>query len=177
MPDADDGYSTFFREEFVAVTRVSYLVVGSWAVAQEVAQDAFVEAFARWSKVSGYDRPGAWVRRVAIRRAVRVRARDRRRVEEQDRLDRDRNGEGAPDGIDPELLAMILQLPRSQRAAIALHYLEDLPVAEVAEILGCRESTARVHLHRGRSALASRLSPPESAADPTSRSHHGRSDP
>jgi RNA polymerase sigma-70 factor (ECF subfamily) len=40
---------------------------------------------------------------------------------------------------------------------VALHYLEDRPVAEIADILGCNETTVRVHLHRGRLALAKRL--------------------
>jgi RNA polymerase sigma-70 factor (ECF subfamily) len=48
-------------------------------------------------------------------------------------------------------------LPKRQSQAIALHYLEDLPVAEIAEILECAESTVKVHLHKGRKRLADRL--------------------
>jgi DNA-directed RNA polymerase specialized sigma24 family protein len=40
---------------------------------------------------------------------------------------------------------------------VALFYLEDWPVAEIARFLGCTESTVRGHLHRGRAALARRL--------------------
>ena len=50
--------------------------------------------------------------------------------------------------------AAIRRLPGSQRAAIVLHYYEDRPTAEVAAILGCTESTARVHLHHARKRLA-----------------------
>ena len=48
-------------------------------------------------------------------------------------------------------------LPMKQRAAVALHYLEDRPVDEIAELIGCADSTARVHLHRGRKALFAAL--------------------
>ena len=48
-------------------------------------------------------------------------------------------------------------LPRRQAQAIALFYLDDRPVSEIARMLECSESTARTHLSRGRSALASRL--------------------
>jgi hypothetical protein len=48
-----------------------------------------------------------------------------------------------------------VKAPRMQRAAIALHYLDDLPVNQVALTIGCAEATARVHLHRGRQRLAS----------------------
>ena len=51
----------------------------------------------------------------------------------------------------------VRSLPSRQRQAVALFYLEDWPVAEIARFLGCTESTVRGHLHRGRAALARRL--------------------
>jgi RNA polymerase sigma-70 factor (ECF subfamily) len=59
--------------------------------------------------------------------------------------------------IDVDVIAAVGHLPRAQRAAIVLHYYEDRPVAEIAQLLGCSESTARVHLHRGRRRLAALL--------------------
>jgi len=45
-------------------------------------------------------------------------------------------------------------LPRRQAQTVALFYLEDRSTEEIAAILGCAESTVRVHLHRARSTLA-----------------------
>ena len=92
---------------------------------------------------------GRWVRRVAIRRAVRVRD---RRIAEPAFVQSD-----PPPGADLDLLAAVAALPRAQRAAVALFYLEDRPVAEVAELMGCSESTVKVHLHRARARLAAAL--------------------
>ncbi len=62
-----------------------------------------------------------------------------------------------PDEPHDEVWRAVAALPGKQRAAVALHYLEDRPVQEIAQILSCSPATARVHLHRGRRALASTL--------------------
>jgi RNA polymerase sigma-70 factor (ECF subfamily) len=62
--------------------------------------------------------------------------------------------------LRPEVLDFwraVRSLPSRQRQAVALFYLEDWPVAEIARFLGCTETTVRGHLHRGRATLARRL--------------------
>ena len=56
-----------------------------------------------------------------------------------------------------EVLAAVRQLSPRQRAAVALYYFEDKPVEEVAHVLECSASTARVHLYRARQRLAELL--------------------
>ena len=65
----------------------------------------------------------------------------------------------APDVGVPrdEVLAAVRALPAQHRAAVVMHYFEDLPLAEVADVLGCAQATARVHLHRARLRLADLL--------------------
>ena len=48
-------------------------------------------------------------------------------------------------------------LPARQAQAIALHYMEDRSVAEIADILDCSQNTVKVHLHKGRATLARKL--------------------
>jgi RNA polymerase sigma-70 factor (ECF subfamily) len=156
----DDGFSDWFRAEYAPVLRVVEVVVGDRAVAQEVTQDAFVEALRRWRRVRGYDRPGAWVRRVAIRKAMRAR---QRRASEPVLPAAATVG---ADQADPDLLDAVRALPAAQRAAVALFYLEDRPVTEVAELMGCSPSTVKVHLHRARARLADALAlEPEEVVD------------
>jgi RNA polymerase sigma-70 factor (ECF subfamily) len=58
---------------------------------------------------------------------------------------------------DDEFWKAVRALPRRQSQTIALHYLEELSVAEISEILDCAEGTVKVHLHKGRQRLADRL--------------------
>lgn len=149
--EAESAFAWLFRQEYSAIVRTAHLMLGDRAAAEDVAQEAFVRLYARWRRVSRYDKPGAWVRRVAIRLASRARRRS-------STLELAQEQPGPADTpADPDLRRALLSLPPNQRAAVVLHYLEDLPVAEVAEILGIATSTARVHLHRARKRLATLL--------------------
>jgi RNA polymerase sigma-70 factor (sigma-E family) len=149
--DTDSAFAWLFRDEYPAIVRTAYLMLGDRQAAEDVAQEAFIRLYARWRRVSRYDPPGAWVRRVAIRLASRARGRRSASGTMEDRL---APVETAP---DPDLRRALLTLTANQRAAVVLHYLEDLPVVEVATLMGCAPSTARVHLHRARRRLAELL--------------------
>ncbi|HEX2031074.1 MAG TPA: sigma factor, partial [Actinomycetota bacterium] len=69
--EAGADFGWLFREEYPSIVRTAYLMLGDREAAEDVAQEAFARLFARWGKVSRYDRPGAWVRRVAIRLSAR----------------------------------------------------------------------------------------------------------
>lgn len=152
--DLEEGYEWFFRTEYQTVLRTVFLVVGDRETARDLTQEAFIRLYDHWKKVSRYDRPDAWVRHVAVRlgiQHVRRRRLQQRLVEQSEADDR---------GMDPvvwDVQRAVSGLPPMQRAAVALFYFEDRPSAEVARILDCSESTARVHLHKARRKLASVL--------------------
>src|SRR6187397_343999 len=75
----EDEYAAFYRAEFPQVVRTSYLIVHDRERAEEIAQEAFIQLLVHWGKVSKYEQPGAWVRRVAIRIASRSARRERLR--------------------------------------------------------------------------------------------------
>lgn len=147
----DPAFVDLFDREFPAITRTVAVVTGDRELAADVTQEAFARAFSRWRTVGRYDRPGAWVRRVAIRLAMRAVRRDRRpeALEEASVT--------VPGSRDLDLERAVATLPGKQRAAITLHYFDDLPVRDVAAHLGCSEATAKVHLHRARVRLATIL--------------------
>jgi RNA polymerase sigma-70 factor (ECF subfamily) len=58
----------------------------------------------------------------------------------------------------------VRSLPKRQRQVVALHYLEDLPVTRIAEIIDVAEGTVKAHLHAARAALAAKLDLEEGSA-------------
>jgi RNA polymerase sigma-70 factor (ECF subfamily) len=159
---AETEFSWIFNEEFASIARTAYLILHDRTRAEDVAQEAFTRLFVNWAKVSQYERPGAWVRRVAIRLAVRQAQRERMRVLLLRWVEPPRQ---KPDASDPDLMRAIGALPPQQRAAVALHYFEDRPVAEIAGMLSCSPATAKVHLFKARRRLASLLGGPGEEGD------------
>jgi RNA polymerase sigma-70 factor (ECF subfamily) len=153
VAESDAEFAWFFRTEYEALVRTMYFIVHDREQARDIAQDAFVQLFTRWRRISQYDRPEAWVRRVGIRMAVRAVRRERLRPH----LERELDVASLPKPVDVDLLQGVRRLPAAQRAAVVLFYFEDRPVAEVAEILGCPDVTAKVYLHRARKRLATLL--------------------
>jgi RNA polymerase sigma-70 factor, ECF subfamily len=153
VADADLQFDWLFADEFPAVMRAVYLIVHDLGRAEDITQDAFVQLLRHWKKVSRYDRPGAWVRRVAIRLAVEAARRERVRA----LLERNVEPPAIRGPVDVDVMRAVGQLPGMQRAAVVLCYFEDLPLSEIADILRCSDATVRVHLHRARKRLAELL--------------------
>jgi RNA polymerase sigma-70 factor (ECF subfamily) len=142
-----------FRAEYAGIVRVVAPIVGSVEDAEAVVQDAFLKAFVRWRRIGGYDKPGAWVQRIAVRDGVRFATRARRSPPGSAATSGDPAGATA---TRVDLSRALAELPARPRAAVVLHHLAGWPVSEVAATLGCAEGTVRAHLHRGRQALATR---------------------
>ena len=123
-------------------------------MAEEVAQDAFVQADRRWSVVSGYDDPGGWVRRVAVNLATSTLRRRTREARALARLAAHRTAPAELVIANEAFWDAVRNLPKRQAQCVALHYLEDRPIAEIAAVLEITETTVRGYLHHGRAALA-----------------------
>jgi RNA polymerase sigma-70 factor, ECF subfamily len=151
------SFELLYRREFGKVVALAYVLSGSRSAAEELAQDAFMAAHRRWDVISGYDDPAAWVRRVCANRSTSL---IRRRTSEAKALARLAGRRVLPEELPPDAAAFwekVRKLPKRQAQVIALHYLDDLSVAQIAAILDCAEGTVKVHLHRGRKALAAGL--------------------
>jgi RNA polymerase sigma factor (sigma-70 family) len=148
-------FDTLFRAEFPRVARTVHHIVGDRLQADEVTQDAFLELLRHWTKVSTYERPELWVRRVAIRKAQRERHRTWRRRELERVTAEPESAE--PPTPAPEVLAAVRALGPKQRAIVVLFYFEDRSMAEISEIVGCSESTGWSQLHHARRRLATVL--------------------
>jgi RNA polymerase sigma factor (sigma-70 family) len=143
-----------FRSTYPSVLRTVFVVLHDRGLAEEVTQDAYLRLYERWRGVVGIDHPQAWVRQVAVRLAIKQ-ARRNRAQPVVTLVDESGDGDRLP---DVDLARAIASLPAQQRAAVALFYLEDRPVDEVAKLLGVSTSTAKQHLLRARARLAESLS-------------------
>ncbi|HEX7136134.1 MAG TPA: sigma-70 family RNA polymerase sigma factor, partial [Iamia sp.] len=156
------AFDELYRADWHAVVALGWSLTGSRAVAEELAQDAFLDAYRRWDHVGSLDRPGAWVRRAVANRAVshrrhlRVVEAGAQRLTTAARVAQD--AAASPPDTDPDFWTAVRALPERQAQTIALHYLEDLGIEDIAVLLAMRASTVRVHLSRGRRALARTLS-------------------
>jgi RNA polymerase sigma factor (sigma-70 family) len=149
-----EEYDWYFRACFAQVSRTVFLIVHDRCLAEDITQEALYRMLRHWRSVSRYEAPEAWVRRVAIRIAVREVQRAAARV------DKERLGQPVPpepDLPDPDVAQAVSALAPMQRAAVVLYYWEDRPVAEIARALEVSESTVKQHLHRARHRLAELL--------------------
>jgi RNA polymerase sigma-70 factor (ECF subfamily) len=148
-----DEFSAFYRAEFRPVARTVYLIVHDAQRAEDLTQEAFLKLLQHWKKVSRYERPGAWVRRVAIRLATKQARRERLRG----LLEREGPAPSGASPADVDLMRAVARLPPNQRAAVVLFYFEDRPIAEIVDLMSCSPSAAKVWLHRARQTLAELL--------------------
>ncbi len=155
--DTIETFDAFYRRELPDLVAFAAALAGP-AAADDIAQDAMLVAYKRWDTVSVMDVPAAWVRRVCANRAVSSLRRRGVEVRALLRLSARRPDEPPPlDGAAAAFWGEVRRLPRRQAQAVALFYVYDLGVAEIARTLGCAEGTVKVHLSRGRAALADRL--------------------
>lgn len=130
-------------------------VCGDRHEAEEAVQDAFVHLMANWAKVSRYDQPEAWVRKVALRQVSKRRRKTLNGLKAALRHGPQLDVPGpTPAAVDVE--RALDALPPQQRAVVVLHRL-GLDAAETADALGVPVGTVRSRLARARAALAPAL--------------------
>jgi len=154
----DPAFSDLYRDSYSRLVAQIAAILGSVEESEDVVQEAFARAAMRWLTISQYDVPAAWVRRVSINLAISRRRKAMRLLGATRSLSvvtKDMNAPGPEETqeVPLSLMSALSQLPIKYRAAIVLHHLADLDVAEVADILQISPNTVKTHLARGRARL------------------------
>lgn len=162
------GERTFvevYEARYDQLVSVARLTTGSYAIAEELVQEAFAELYRRFDAVR---RPDAYVQRAVVSRCTSW---VRRRVTERRYLDRHGSGRGSEvdggvaaepvwstDAATVEVIEALQTLPSRQRAVVVLRYLADWSEVEAAQALGMRPTAVRSLLARARARLVKELS-------------------
>jgi RNA polymerase sigma-70 factor, ECF subfamily len=154
---APESFETFYSRELPRLLVLARALAGDLA-AEDVAQESMLVAYRQWARVSALGSPAGYVRGICAHQAVSW---VRRRMSERRALRRLASrpvSQVEPlTGDGEQFWAEVRRLPHRQAQVTALFYALDLPVADVADALGCAEGTVKVHLSRARAQLATRL--------------------
>jgi len=155
-----DPRVAFCHREHRRLVGALTLYCGDAELARDLAQEALARACRDWSKVSRMAAPGAYVHRIAINLAHRHLRRRRLESTANRRALDDQRAAGAGAGADIAdrlvLRQAVAALPPRQRTALILRYYSDLPVAEVAALMRCREGTVKALTHQAIASLRDR---------------------
>jgi len=155
-------FDAFYRDTSRRLARYAYGLTGDPVETQDLVQEAYARAWQRWRRLSGYQHPEAWLRLVVNRLAAdrwrRLGVRRARAAAEPPPP-----AVAAPSEDTVLLVEAMRSLPMDHRRALALYYLLDRSVAEIAAETGVATGTVKSWLSRGRAELAAALGPLEPA--------------
>ncbi len=134
------------------VFSIALRILSDRFLAEETAQDVFVELHGKLGELEGDEHVVHWLRRVTVHRSIdRLRQRERRREEVTDPGELPELAVDVP-ADDPllsrQIRLLVGSLPVTQRTVIALRYQEDMSVEEIGEALGMPAATVKSHLRR-----------------------------
>lgn len=154
---ADLDFDEFYAARALQMRRVAFLVVRDWQLAEDVVQSAFIKAYLRWRYIRAQTAE-QYIRRVVVNTAISTLRKQRGEI----------TTDVPPDTVaveEPLLLdacRMLDDLTAVQRAVVALRFLDDQPVAEVARLLGISEGTVKSHTSRALANLRNQTPTPSS---------------
>ena len=145
----DAEFTEYYGARVRALRRVAYLVVHDWHAAEDVTQRALVKVYRAWPRINKVSLE-AYVRRAVVNEALTHASRRSRDVVVPEVPDRPVPAE--PDQ-SLELGAALAALPPQQRAVVALRFVDDLSVAETADVLRIAEGTVKSHTSKAMATL------------------------
>lgn len=150
----DVGFDAFFRAEHRRLVALGAALCNDRETGRDLAQEALVRTYQRWTDVIRLERPDAWTRRVLVNLArdhARHRTVHRRKLPEL--AARTVMHTGADVLHDAEFWNTVGGLPERQRTAVALFYVGDQSISDVADAMGVSEGSVKTTLHQARARL------------------------
>jgi RNA polymerase sigma-70 factor (sigma-E family) len=160
---SEEEYVDYVTARIPALRRLAYLLAGDEHRADDLVQQTITTLYVKWQRAQAADHLDAYVRTMLVRTYVD----ERRLAWARVRLFREAP-EPPPlidDGIEDRQVvrAALSRVPRRQQAVLVLRFFYDLPVDEVAGMLGCSSGTVKSQTARGLATLRRLLGEPKLA--------------
>nr|WP_042190162.1 SigE family RNA polymerase sigma factor [Kibdelosporangium sp. MJ126-NF4]CEL19135.1 RNA polymerase ECF sigma factor [Kibdelosporangium sp. MJ126-NF4]CTQ95063.1 RNA polymerase ECF sigma factor [Kibdelosporangium sp. MJ126-NF4] len=146
MGARDREFAEFVDANTARLRRTAFLLCGDWHRAEDLVQAALLKVYRSWSRMS--DSPLAYARQTLINTTIDESRRFWHREKPTYPMP-DFTATDTDHDVSMDLRRAMAELPPKQRAAVVLRYWEDLPIAEVAHILGCAEGTVKSQCAKG----------------------------
>jgi RNA polymerase sigma-70 factor (sigma-E family) len=151
--ERDEEFTTFFVARAPVLRRTAYLIVQDWHAAEDVTQLGFARLYVVWPRVRTATLE-PYARRIVVNEALGWLRRNRKERLVEAVPDR---ATTEPDQNPLDLTRALALLPGQQRAIVALRFLDDLSVAETAQVLDVAEGTVKSQCSRALTTLRRHL--------------------
>lgn len=186
MKNRDFDYDLIVRPLEPRMMRTIWRIVRERASAEDALQNALTVIWKKRDTVARHPNPEALILRIAVAAACDILRKNRRRLsrevpgrpeERADAFAATVTEAGEDGNLRIAIIEAIGRLPKRQAAAMLLRIIEEQSYEEIARAMDCSESTARIHVMRGKAALSRRLAdfqpvPPRDSKRTGKRSRH-----
>lgn len=176
LPSTHEGFGELVTRHQQRIFRVLVGWTGDEALADNLTQETFLRAFRARDSFRGESAVSTWLHRIAIR-VAQDHDKSKRvgfwrgliswaTTQEADRMASSGSQGGATADPERELIARrqlddvwraVEGLPEGQRAVFQLRFIEEMSLAEIADVLDIREGTVKAQLHRAVHAIRKRM--------------------
>jgi len=146
-----DAFTAFVLGAQPALRRTAYLMCGDWSSASDFVQEGLIRVYRHWPRLRGEAEARSYARKAVVSAVIDAkRRRSSTELPVESVRDRASGSDDTTRNADRDLLTRCLaRVPARQRACVVLRYYDDLPVAEVAALLGVSEGTVKSQTARG----------------------------
>ncbi|HXH78942.1 sigma-70 family RNA polymerase sigma factor [Nocardioides sp.] len=146
-------FTEFYLTRRQALRRTAYVIVRDWHTAEDLTQQSMIKLYAAWPRVRR-DTVDAFARKIVVNECI-SHLRRRREVTMGHLPDR---AQRSPESPELDVGAALDMLPPRQRAVVALRYLDDLSVVDVALALAVTEGTVKSQTAKALATLRTHVS-------------------
>lgn len=153
-----DAFAALIEEHEAMVFSIALHFFGDRRVAEELAQDVFLQMFRMLGSIESPSHLKFWLRQVTTRRCIDQIRKGRPRLVDLDDVQELESPSPMRDSLlDRKLRGLITHLPEMQRVILTLRYQEDLDPADICKIVSLPVNTVKSHLHRAIQSLRKKL--------------------